>query len=261
MKMSREGLKLILENHKKLLNGNENGKRANFNGADLRGADLINADLRGAYLSNAYLRGAYLSNANLSNADLRGAYLSNANLSNADLSNADLRGAYLINANLINADLRGAYLINANLINADLSNADLRGAYLINANLINADLRGADLNGAKNIFLPINCPEMGEFIAYKKAANNTIVKLKIPKDAKRSSATTRKCRCDKAIVLAIEYIDGRQYESKSVRSNYDKSFIYTVGEEVSVPDFDENRWNECSTGIHFFITRQEAVQY
>ena len=102
---------------------------------------------------------------------------------------------------------------------------------------------------------------MGEFIAYKKAANNTIVKLKIPKDAKRSSATTRKCRCDKAIVLAIEYIDGRQYESKSVRSNYDKSFIYTVGEEVSVPDFDENRWNECSTGIHFFITRQEAVQY
>lgn len=26
-------------------------------------------------------------------------------------------------------------------------------------------------------------------------------------------------------------------------------------------DFDENRKNECSTGIHFFITRQEAEDY
>ena len=25
--------------------------------------------------------------------------------------------------------------------------------------------------------------------------------------------------------------------------------------------FDTNRWNECAPGIHFFITRQEAVNY
>jgi hypothetical protein len=25
--------------------------------------------------------------------------------------------------------------------------------------------------------------------------------------------------------------------------------------------FDENRWNECSHGIHFFITRKEAEDY
>ena len=28
-----------------------------------------------------------------------------------------------------------------------------------------------------------------------------------------------------------------------------------------VKDFDDDRWNECSTGIHFFITRDEAVMY
>ncbi|MCE5225751.1 MAG: DUF5758 domain-containing protein [Porphyromonadaceae bacterium] len=30
---------------------------------------------------------------------------------------------------------------------------------------------------------------------------------------------------------------------------------------VKVDDFDENRWNECSSGIHFFIAREMAVQY
>lgn len=158
-------------------------------------------------------------------------------------------------------DGRRADLSGANLRYANLSGADLRYADLRYANLSGADLSGADLSGAKNIFLPINCPETGEFEAFKKAANNTIVKLKIPKDAKRSSATTRKCRCDKAIVLSIEYVDGRQYESESVHSIYDTSFIYTVGEEVSVPNFDDNRWNECAPGIHFFITRDEAVLY
>ena len=38
-------------------------------------------------------------------------------------------------------------------------------------------------------------------------------------------------------------------------------FKYTVGETVEVKDFDPDRWNECSTGIHFFMDRQEAVEY
>lgn len=88
-----------------------------------------------------------------------------------------------------------------------------------------------------------------------------IVKLMIPEDAKRSSATSRKCRCDKAKVLSITKIDGSAYEENNVASDRDPEFIYEIGKEVSVPDFDENRWNECSTGIHFFITRDEAVNW
>jgi hypothetical protein len=34
-----------------------------------------------------------------------------------------------------------------------------------------------------------------------------------------------------------------------------------VGETIEVKDFDDDRWNECSAGIHFFITRKEAVEY
>ena len=88
-----------------------------------------------------------------------------------------------------------------------------------------------------------------------------IVKLQITDDAKRSSATGRKCRCSKVAVLGLENPDGTPYPDIQVSSQRDSNFIYRVGETVEVPDFDENRWNECSTGIHFFITRQEAVDY
>ena len=172
----------------------------------------------------------------------------------ADLTRADLRGA-----NLKGANLRGANLKEADLSRADLSRADLLGADLSRANLRGADLSEANLEGAA-VNYPISCPEEGQFIGFKKAMNR-IVKLEILSDAKRSSATSRKCRCDKAKVVAIEKKDGSESRITEVCSSYDKEFIYRVGEVVSVDNFDENRWNECAPGIHFFITREEAVRY
>ena len=164
----------------------------------------------------------------------------------ADLSEVDLSGA-----NLYRAILIGANLIGANLYEADLYRADL----------YRADLRGANLRGAENLNLPIACPEEGSFIGFKKCRNELIVKLEIPADALRSSATTRKCRCSKAKVLSITNADGSDANIDAVASKYDKNFIYKVGETVKVHNFNADRWNECSTGIHFFITRQEAVNY
>ena len=184
------------------------------------------------------------------------ANLSRANLSGANLSRADLFGANLSEANLSRADLSGA-----NLSEADLSGANLSRADLSRADLSGVDLSRADLSGAKNIpLIPYTCPDFGTFIGWKKAGDK-IICLEIPEDAKRLSATGRKCRCDKAKVLNITELDGSPCELTEIPSNRDKDFIYKVGEVVSVPDFDENRWNECSTGIHFFINRQEAVEY
>ena len=124
-----------------------------------------------------------------------------------------------------------------------------------------ADLSGADLSEAKNIpFVPYACPDVGSFIGYKKA-ENYIVELEILSDARRCSATGRKCRCDKAKVLAIQNIDGTTADVESVPSNYNHEFVYKVGEIVEEPNFNDNRWDECSEGIHFFINRQEAVDY
>ena len=144
---------------------------------------------------------------------------------------------------------------------ADLRSADLRSADLQYADLQYADLRGANLRSA--IGIPLACPEKGEFTGFKQAHNERdklIVELLILADSKRSSATGRKCRCDKAKVIDITSLDGNMHY-KSALSFHDANFVYTVGKTVTVYDFDDNRWNECAPGIHFFITRKEAVEY
>lgn len=122
-----------------------------------------------------------------------------------------------------------------------------------------ADLSDANLRGAKSIIYPMACPEKGSFIGWKKCCGDLIVELEICADAKRSSSTGRKCRCDKAKVISITAPDGSPEDV--AQSDYDFNFIYRVGETVSIGNFDDNRWNECAPGIHFFITRQEAVDY
>ena len=171
-----------------------------------------------------------------------------ADLRGADLYGADLYGANLIRANLRDANLRGANLRGANLRGANLRGADLRGANLSVANLRGADLRGADLRGAdlrgaQGSYMA--CPTDGSFIGWKKASGY-IVKLQIPEDARRSSAGGEKCRCDKAYVAEIQNVDGTKADIEAIHSNHDNNFVYAVGATVEVPDFDDDRWNECA---------------
>ena len=169
------------------------------------------------------------------------------------LSDANLSGSNLIGSYLRGANLSGANLIVANLSGAKLSDANLSGAYLIGANLIDANLRdakNAELAIAKISFIP----ETGSFEAWKKCRYEVIVKLLIPEDAKRSHATERKCRASKAVVLDIFGAD----EGVSI---HDSKVVYRKGETITPDSFDEDRWNVCAPGIHFFITRLEAEDY
>ena len=216
------------------------------------------ADLYGANLSDANLIRANLSGADLSGADLRGANLRGADLSGANLRGANLYGADLRGANLREADLRGADLRGADLRGADLSGADLSGADLHGADLRRANLYEADLRGARGSYMA--CPTDGSFIGWKKASGY-IVKLQIPEDARRSSAGGEKCRCDKAYVAEIQNVDGTKADIEAIHSNHDNNFVYAVGATVDVSDFDDDRWNECAPGIHFFIDRRAAVEY
>lgn len=199
----------------------------------------------------------------LHGADLRGAYLRHADLRGADLRHASLHGAYLMHADLCDADLRDADLYRADLRGADLHGADLRGA----------DLYGADLHRAYDVQLSIAkisiLPDEGDIIGWKKAWTDNempptpvIVKLLIPADAQRSNATGRKCRASTARVLDLQDKQGNSLPPDTTAySSYDTDFTYKKGETVHVENFDTNRWNECAPGIHFFITRIEAVKY
>ena len=144
---------------------------------------------------------------------------------------------------------------------ADVSRADLHGA----------DLRRADLSGAKNVpFVPMTCPDSGAFVGWKKVRTQhgyckyAIAKLLIAEDAKRSSATTRKCRADYVVVLELQELDGTRLpagvEGYSLRRG-EHMAVYREGEKVSADGWNEDRWDECSHGIHFFVNRQEAVEF
>ena len=247
-------LQTILDNHKHWIYEN------------CKGWENMKANLSDANLSDANLSGANLRYANLSGADLRYADLRYANLSGADLSGANLRYADLSGTNLSDANLS-----DANLSGANLSGADLRYANLSDANLrMTKNLDTVNYNESTAMF-SLNCPEEGSFIGFKKAdgiinddyETNVIVKLQITEDAKRSSATTRKCRCSKAVVLGFYDLDhNRLPDDIMVESKYASSFMYKVGEIIEPREpYEENRWIECASGIHFFMTFDEAVNY
>jgi hypothetical protein len=177
-------------------------------------------------------------------ADLSGVDLSGANLYGANLSGANLSGADLSRANLYGADLSGA-----NLSRADLSGADLSAAYLYGANL--RSVTHAELALAAISHLP-----EGDVIGWKKCRDGVIVKLKIPAKARRSHGTSRKCRAEFVKVLGVYDCEGNTIKTATSRHNPDVK--YEKGMTVYPDSWDEDRWNECSHGIHFFITREEA---
>lgn len=254
--INAEELKKVLELHEIWMHsGGLKGERADLSSTDLSGKYLENVDLTYAILRRSNLRGANMKNADLTGADLRYAALRGANLAGANMTNSYLTGATLAGVNLAGADLTCADMRNAYLAGADMEGANLEGADTKSANLAGAHIE----SGA----IPMACPSDGAFIGWKKAlgcGEAVLVKLLIPEDAKRSSATGRKCRCDKAKVIEILSMKDNK-ELKCAVSEHDDSFIYIKGKVVCEPNFCEDRFKECAAGIHFFIDRIEAEKY
>ncbi len=138
------------------------------------------------------------------------------------------------------------------LLEAIKSSADLSGANLSSANLSGADLRSA-IGSEFAIAMTRICPE-GDIIGWKKCREGVIVKLCIPAEAKRNNAMGRKCRAEYADVLEV-------FGAEEGISDRDENVVYKVGSRVFPNSYDENFLNECSSGIHFFITRLEAEKY
>jgi len=166
------------------------------------------------------------------------ANLSGENLSRADLSGANLSGANLSGANLSGADMSGANLSGACLSRANLSRAILSGAI------------GAELAKAQTEIVP----REGEVVGWKKCAGGVLVKIRVPPDARRSNATGRKCRAEWVEVLEVvgagHAVSGRDGKTR-----------YEVGAVVRADGWGGDRFVECTNGIHFFLTKEEAEDY
>lgn len=117
------------------------------------------------------------------------------------------------------------------------------------ANLSWANLSGANLSGANLPTFQI-CPEEGDFIAWKKVKGG-VLKLLVPAAAKRTSSLVgRKCRAEFVQVLEGEGV-----------STHDGKTVYKPGSVVYPDKYDDDIRVECTSGIHFFITRKEAEDY
>lgn len=278
-----DSIEAILEEYGRNCLRGANLYKANLINVDLTGADLSGADLRNAYMIGVCLRYACLIDTDLRNADMTGANLWHATMSSAGLCAAVLNGANMCYANLRNANLhhavlRGARARGTDLRDADLLSADLRGCNMFSVDLTGArltcaDLAGAVLTGAKlsdaydaDIITARTSilPDDGDVIGWKKARDvdgyPVIVKLLIPSSAQRSNAGGRKCRVSKARVLDLQDLAGHSIATVA-HSAHDPEFVYRLGETVESDGFNPDRWVECTDGIHFFITRIEAVKY
>lgn len=123
--------------------------------------------------------------------------------------------------------------------------ADLWGADLRSADLRSADLWGADLS----LF---QVPQ-GDLIVFKEV-DGRLVTLKVSSHMRRTASLVgRKCRSERAFVL---YIEGGL---EVVISDYDNKTEYRVG-HLAIPDaYDDDPRIECTHGIHFYLTKEEAL--
>lgn len=277
-RLTQEEVDKIIADHQHFLKEDCDGweqMRGDLSYCDLTGLDFSYCNLRAMTFRGSDLRDADFFNANCSHSDFSYTNLIGVSFQQASLAYSKMYKSVCIGTEFIECDLSCAQAEASDFCRADLTDARLTFGSFVGSNFTNAifdntTALSANFSHAKNVpNIPLACPETGSFIGFKKAwviengmncGTPCIVKLEIPADAKRSSATSSKCRADKAKVLSIESLDGKAF-FKQAMSRHDNRFVYTVGEVVCAPNFDMNRYNECAPGIHFFVQRELAEAY
>ena len=235
-------LRAILFAHKKYIEGDPEGVCIDLRGANLSRVDFVGLDLRGANFARANFEGA----------DLRKTDFTGANLCAANLHTAKIKGA-----NFTNCVLTRAFAAFVDFSNTILSGADLYGADLIGVKWGNADWGNSF--EAKLAAARFKIVSEGDITGWKKLRGGRVAKLLIPKEAQRSNGFNRRCRAEYAMVVSI--VDSHGKPCADGTSKRDTSLKYIVGEIVRPDGWDDEWKNECSFGINFFTTPEEADAY
>ena len=278
MKYDGTNFDKVVEMHEQWI---KNGMHVDSDNPDVSCADFSCMTIKDIECSNHDLSFANFSSATIYGSRFSKCIFTHTSFGNAKFNNVvfwlcDMSYSFFAGAKLYNSCFHVSDLTLARFTNASFHASEFSTSYIDDI---------CDLSNAENVpNIPMACPDTGSFIGWKKVSlglsvDDTsfdvrplfcptiskrygIVKLLIPEDAKRSSATGRKCRCDKALVLQIQDLEGNVLDNVVAYSFHDHGFRYIAGEMVtpSLP-FEENRWEECASGIHFFISREEAVKY
>lgn len=267
---------------------------ARLKGTNLMEANLSEVNLTFADLDRAFLHGADLSRAKVDNTDFSGADLCTAKLDECkgentrfncacmwecSFKNVELTKAEFMSAQVCDCDFTGAILKETCFIYSDMDNAVFRNALLENSifdyadRVFWSDFSGAEMTGvsardvsfdpyfiknAKNLILPIYCPEEGSFIGWKMCKENRVVKLRIPEHAKRDGNTLHSLRASEVEVLEIYDKDGNPVNEAVSQTN--ENFCYVKGEKAIAKVFDESS-PHLITGIYFVLSRADTEYY
>lgn len=231
-------------------------------------SDLFECSMREAKIIDSTIYTTDFDRCNLNRIHFKNCKFSRVNFISCKLNHAIFENCSFECVDFIDTEVQNSKFSNATFKETFFCNQKLRRVVLDNVTVDEETLeclcdsyKKISITPSFDELCPMKCPKTGEFYAYKKVRDDLIVKLLIPEDARRSSAVSNKCRCDKAKVVEILDFDGRKVEATQVRSMYDPRFIYTLGEMVFVSNFDTDRFNECAPGIHFFMSFEEARDY
>ena len=291
--MNKAELNKRIRKHELWHEGDRQGEKLKLSNEEIKGVKFCDRNLSYASINNCDLSNSTFKNCNFKRTSIEESNFSRTNLNNSNFSkssiiNSNFNFINFINTNFkrntmyavtfkrasgLNSSFANSILEKCNFTSAILENASFFKAALTRVKFLKAKLEYVDFRGArmekpdfteatKNHFttgLHSICPEEGSFIGFKKA-NGCLVKLKILSDARRSSAVGYKCRCDKARVLKVTNLKTGE-EVEEVFSDYDHLFCYKTGEIVEEPNYNEDKWNECTEGIHFFVDKDLAKQW
>lgn len=234
-----------------------------------RDCDMSNIALCGSYITHCTFNNCNLQGANFTNTMMNDCTFQDCDLSNSSFSCSMSDETVFNRCTFKESDFSYCTISDGKFYNCDLKEADTYGLLLPN-------LQGFFKTEMDPLSIPMACPTDGKFIGWKKligCPSNSLnpddkreylAKLEIPANAKRSSAFSRKCRCSKAKVLGIYNLDGEKTDIKEfthITRSLNISTTYTVGKYVYPDTYDDDRFEECSNGIHFFINKQDAIDY
>ena len=227
-------------------------------------------------------------------------YITESVFKNCDISTSIFYDFKIRDCKIIGGRVSDVLLTLSHIMNTEIENVDLNDVVILHSSIKYNIIRKGYFNGivikstdvhdntktecsywksCENMFIG-QCPSCGSFIGWKKAVyvkdrekfegnlkvryHSCIVKLLIPEDAERSSAYGRKCRASKAVVLGAYELESDKEITRdaTIISMFNPTFTYKVGDTIECrSEFDSNREVECSSGIHFFLSRFDAEVY
>lgn len=232
----------------------------------------------------------YLSKANMKDTIFIGIILKNADLHETNLSDSYIFNSMLLGCNMHKCMFVNACICESSLNYSILEDCDFSAATINSSSCVKVQVQ--------NIFydrdtylddchltqicstsrIPVFKDRLGTIlkepmIGYKKCRDNTIVTLEIPAGAVVFSINGKKCRTNIAKCVDIEFrqdrlnrLHGISKHRRDMRgrvafSEHDHNFSYRIGQTYTIDDFDLRYNVECTNGIHFFKTYEEAMEY